>query len=101
MPEWIFRIQRTDSLDESLSEVSVYTPVPLLVCFSESISWNSVTDATMIQLMLNCNQTRLNISKAILRSILRKAHHEKLIVAGQIDGQSKVTIQVVYKKIPL
>ena len=27
-PEWIFRIQRTDSLDESLSEVSVYTPVP-------------------------------------------------------------------------
>jgi len=23
-PEWIFRIQRTDSLDESLSEVSVY-----------------------------------------------------------------------------
>lgn len=85
-PEWIFRIQRTDSLDESLSEVSVYTPVPLLVCFSESISWNSVTDATMIQLMLNCNQTRLNISKAILRSILRKAHHEKLIVAGQISG---------------
>ena len=82
----IFRIQRTDSLDESLSEVSVYTPVPLLVCFSESISWNSVTDATMIQLMLNCNQTRLNISKAILRSILRKAHHEKLIVAGQIPG---------------
>ena len=85
-PEWIFRIQRTDSLDESLSEVSVYTPVPSLVCFSESISWNSVTDATMIQLMLNCNQTRLNISKAILRSILRKAHHEKLIVAGQIPG---------------
>ena len=40
----------------------------------------------MIQLMLNCNQTRLNISKAILRSILRKAHHEKLIVAGQIPG---------------
>lgn len=91
----------------------------------------------MIQLMLNGNQTRLNISKAILRSILRKAHHEKLIVAGQIpgtivslvsgdtcvevstrykrhkvskygfscehrltdkNGQSKVTIQVVYKK---
>ena len=40
----------------------------------------------MIQFVLNCNQTRLNISKAILRSILRKTHHEKLIVAGQIPG---------------
>ena len=40
----------------------------------------------MIQFVLNYNQARLNISKDVLRSILRKTHHEKLIVAGQIPG---------------
>ena len=58
----------------------------LLVCFCKSVSWNSITDAAMIQLVLNCNQTRLNVSKTVLRSVLRKTHHKKLIVAGQIPG---------------
>ena len=36
----------------------------------------------MIQPVLNYNHTRLNVSKAVLRSVLNKTHHEKLIVAG-------------------
>lgn len=40
----------------------------------------------MIQFVLNCDQTRLNVSKAVLRSVLSKTHHEKLIVVGQIPG---------------
>lgn len=60
----------------------------------------------MIQLMLNCNQTSFNISKAILRSIQRKAHHEKLIVAGQIpsmivslvSGDTCVEVSKRYKR---
>ena len=84
--ERIFCIQGTYSFNESLTKVSIYTPVPLLVCFCKSVSWNSVTDAAMIQLVLNCNQTCLNVSKTVLRSVLSKTHHEKLIVAGQIPG---------------
>ena len=34
-PEWIFRIQRTDSLDKSLSKVTVDTPVLWHECFLE------------------------------------------------------------------
>lgn len=84
--ERIFCIQGADSFNESLTKDSVYTLVPLLVCLCKSVSWNSVTDAAMIQFVRNCNQTRLNISKAVLRSALRETHHEKLIVAGQILG---------------
>ena len=40
----------------------------------------------MIQFMLDSNEVGLNVAKAVLRSILRKAHHEKLIVAGKIPG---------------
>ena len=84
--ERIFCIQGTYSFNEGLTKVSVYAPVPLLVCFCKSVSWNSIIDAAMIQLVLNCYQTCLNVSKAVLRSVLRKTHHEKLIVAGQIPG---------------
>lgn len=85
-PERVFGIQETDSFYESLIKVSIYTLVSLLVRFCESIPWNCVTDAAMIQLVLNYNQTRINVSKAVLRSVLSKTHHEKLIVAGQISG---------------
>ena len=51
-----------------------------------SVSWNSVTDTAMIQFMLDSNEVGLNVAKAVLRSILRKAHHEKLIVAGKVPG---------------
>lgn len=81
-PERVYGIQGTDSFYESLTKVSIYTPVSLLVRFCESIPWNCVTDAAMIQPVLNYNQTRLNVSKAVLRSVLSKTHHEKLIVAG-------------------
>lgn len=84
--ERIFCVQGTNSFNKRLTEVSVYTPVPLLVRFCKSVSWNSVADAAMIQLVLNCDQTRFNVSKAVLRSVLRKTHHEKLIVTGQIPG---------------
>ena len=40
----------------------------------------------MIQFMLDSNEVGLNVAKAVLRSILRKAHHEKLIVAGRVPG---------------
>ena len=40
----------------------------------------------MIQFMLDSNEAGLNVAKAVLRSILRKAHHEKLIVAGRVPG---------------
>ena len=85
-PEWIFNIQRTDSLDKSLSKVTVDTPVPLFICFGKSVSWNGVTDTAMIQFMLDCNEAGLNVAKTVLRSILRKAHHEKLVVAGKVSG---------------
>lgn len=85
-PKRIFCIQGTDSFYESLTKVPIYTPVPLLVRFCESIPWNRVTDAAVVQLVLNCNQTRLNVSKTVLLSVLRKTHHEKLIVAGQIPA---------------
>ena len=85
----------------------------------------------MIQFMLDCNEAGLNVAKTVLRSILRKAHHEKLVVAGKVPGtivslvsgdtyievseryerhklskygfpcEHKITIQVVYKKKPL
>ena len=84
--ERVFCIQGTDSFNESLPKVSIYSPVPLLVCFCKSVYWNSIADAAMIQLMLNCNQACFNISKAVFRRVLRKTHHEKLIVAGQIPG---------------
>lgn len=84
--ERVLCIQGTDSFYERLTKVSIYTPVSLLVRFCESIPRNCVTDTAMIQLVLNSNQTRLNVSKAVLRSVLRKTHHEKLIVAGQIPG---------------
>ena len=84
--EWVFRIQRTDSLDKSLSKVTVDTPVPLFICFGKSVSWNSITDTAMIQFMIDCNEASLIVLKTVLRSILRKAHHEKLIVAGEVPG---------------
>ena len=104
--ERIFCIKGTYSFNESLTKVPVYTPVPLFICLGKSIPWNSVTDATMIQLVLNCNQTRFNISKTVLRSILRKTHHEKLIVAGQIPGRivslvlgnARVKVSTRYKR---
>ena len=40
----------------------------------------------MIQFMLDSNEVGLNVAKTVLRSILRKAHHEKLIVAGKVPG---------------
>ena len=85
-PEWIFRIQRTDSPDKSLSKVTVDTPVPLFICLGKSVPWNSVTDTAMIQFMLDSNEAGLNVAKTVLRSILRKAHHEKLVVAGKVPG---------------
>ena len=85
-PEWIFRIQRTDSPDKSLSKVTVDTPVPLFICLGKSVPWNSVTDTAMIQFMLDSNEAGLNVAKTVLRSILRKAHHEKLIVTGKVPG---------------
>lgn len=85
-PEWIFRIQRTGSLDKSLSKVTVDTPVPLFICSGKSVSWNSVTDTAMIQFMFDCNEAGLNVAKTVLRSILRKAHHEKLVVVGKVPG---------------
>ena len=51
-----------------------------------SVSWNSLTDTAMIQFMLDSNEVGLNVAKAVLRSILRKAHHEKLIVTGKVPG---------------
>ena len=48
-PEWIFNIQRTDSLDKSLSKVTVDTPVPLFICFGKSVSWNGVTDTLFFE----------------------------------------------------
>ena len=36
--------------------------------------------------MLDSNEVGLNVAKAVLRSILRKAHHEKLIVTGKVPG---------------
>ena len=61
-------------------------PVPLFICFGKSVSWNGVTDTAMIQFMLDCNEAGLNVAKTVLRSILRKAHHEKLVVAGKVPG---------------
>ena len=84
--EWIFRIQRTDSPDKSLSKVTVDTPVPLFICLGKSVPWNSVTDTAMIQFMLDGIEAGLNVAKTVLRSILRKAHHEKLIVTGKVPG---------------
>ena len=40
----------------------------------------------MIQFMLDSNEAGLNVAKTVLRSILRKAHHEKLIVTGKVPG---------------
>ena len=85
-PEWIFRIQRTNSLDKGLSKVTVDTPIPLFICFGKSVSWNSVTDTAMIQFMLDGIEAGLNVAKTVLRSILCKAHHEKLVVAGKVPG---------------
>ena len=105
-PERVFGIQGADSFYESLTKVSIYTPVSLLVRFCESIPWDCVAYAAMIQLVLNSNQTRLNVSKTVLRSVLSKTHHEKLIVAGQIpgtiisfvSGDANVKISTRYKR---
>ena len=40
----------------------------------------------MIQSMLDGNDAGLNIAKTVLRSILCKVYHEKLIVAGKVLG---------------
>ena len=58
----------------------------MFICFGKSVSWNSVTDAAMIQFMLDSNEAGLNIAKTALRSILRKAHHKKLFVTGKVQG---------------
>lgn len=36
--------------------------------------------------MLDCNEASLFVSKTVLGSILSRAHHEKLIVAGKVPG---------------
>ena len=40
----------------------------------------------MIQFMPDNKEAVLNVAKTVLRSMLRKAHHEKLIVAGKVPG---------------
>ena len=105
-PEWIFRIQRPNSLDERLTEVAVDTPVPLFISFGKSVSWNSVTDTAMIQFMLDRNEAGLNVAETVLRSILRKAHHEKLVVAGKVpepivslvSGDTRIEVSARYER---
>ena len=84
--EWFFRIRRTDTFDKSLSEVLLHTRIPLFVCFGKSIPRNVITDAAMIQLVLNYNEASLIVAEAVLRSILCMTLHEKLIVAGKVPG---------------
>lgn len=36
--------------------------------------------------MRDRNEASLNVAKAVLRGILRKAHHKKLIVVGKVHG---------------
>lgn len=84
--EWIIRIQRPHPLGEDLTEVPVYTPIPLLVGFCKRVPWDRVAYAAMIQFVLNRNEARFYVPKAILRSVLRKTHYEELVIAGQVPG---------------
>ena len=52
------------------------------------------------------NESLTKVSKTVLRSVLRKTHHEKLIVAGQIPGtivslvlgDARVEVSTRYKR---
>ena len=60
----------------------------------------------MIQFMLDRNEAGLNVAETVLRSILRKAHHEKLVVAGKVpepivslvSGDTRIEVSARYER---
>lgn len=99
-PEWIFCIQGTDSLNEILIKYSS----SFARFFCESVPCNSIADAVII--VFNYKQVRFNIPIAVLRGILRKTRHEKLIVAGQVpettinleSGDARIEVSTEYER---
>src|SRR5690554_496699 len=87
-PELVFRVKRSDFLDEDLSQLGINMPVPILVGFCQRVSRNRITNAAVIQLSDYSQriQARFDITQATLICILSHAHNKKLIVAGKVPN---------------
>ncbi len=89
----IISIERPNSLNKNLTEVPVDTPVAEFICLSQCVTRNSVTDTAHIQLVGDSRQARFDVPEAVLVRVLRHAHHQELVVAGEVPD----TIVPVYR----
>ena len=80
----IISIERPNSLNENLTEVPVDTPVAEFICLSQCVAWNSVTDTAHIQLVGDGRQARFDVPETVLVRVLRHAHDQELVVAGEV-----------------
>lgn len=80
----IISIERPNSLNENLTEVPIDTPVAEFICLSQCVARNSVTDTAHIQLVGDGRQARFDVPETVLVRVLRHAHDQELIVAGEV-----------------
>ena len=80
----IISIERPHSFNENLTEVPVDTPVAELICLSQCVARNSVTDTAHIQFMGDSRQARFDVPETVLVRVLRHTHDQELVVAGEV-----------------
>ena len=80
----IFSIERPHSLNKNLTKVPIDTPVAELICLSQCVARNSVTDTAHIQLVGDGRQARFDVPETVLVRVLRHAHDQELVVAGEV-----------------
>lgn len=79
-------IHRTGNIYQDTSKISIYPPVAKFVSFCKSVSWNSMSYATMVKFIGNCIQAVLNITKTVSLSKLGEAHNIEVITAIEITN---------------
>ena len=77
----IIGIQRPHLVDQ---DIRVDMPIAKFIRLCQRVTGNSVANATVIELMGDRRQTSLDVSETVLVRILSHAHHEELIVTGEV-----------------
>jgi hypothetical protein len=67
-------------------KISIYSPVAKFISFGKSVSWNSMSDTTMVEFIGNCIKAVLNITETVSLSKLSEAYNIEMITASEITN---------------
>ena len=81
----VIDVKRPCLLDEDLSEVSIYAPVPFFIGISKGRSGNRLAKTGMVQPAGKSSQAVLNITKAFPACELGKTHNQKMLSASKLS----------------